>query len=515
MGQIRPQQGFQEKFLSTTADIAIGGSAAGVGKTFAELLDGLRHINNPNFTDTIFRRTTPQIRNSGGLWDESESLYSKLGANSSRSLLTHTFKSGAQIRFSHLEYEKDIYSWQGAQLPSFKMDEMTHFTERQFWYMLSRNRSTCGIKPYFRGTCNPDPDSFVADLGEWWIDQDTGVLIPERDGKIRYLFRNGGNLIWGDRFEDVAEEAGNELKESLEKASGLVKPEHLIKSVTFIGGSIYDNKELLKVNPQYLGNLLAQDEDQKQILLHGNWKVRVSGDEIYNREKFSQIVRNTEVGSTKLDDDGNEIDYNPYKKERFITTDIALQGADLFVLFVWEGFKIIDAGWMPKSDGAEVLSFIIEFAERHSVKPENVAYDADGVGGYLGGFLYGAIAFHNGASVKENYANLKTMCYYKSGERVNRNNYYILPEIANKRVEFRENKKLIDVLLGEQRAIKKYKSGFDGKLQIIPKKGPHTQDKPTMLGILGYSPDFIDTFMMREVFEIVLPIKTKKLKGLM
>ena len=31
---IRPQEGYQMKFLSSEADIVIGGGAAGVGKTF-------------------------------------------------------------------------------------------------------------------------------------------------------------------------------------------------------------------------------------------------------------------------------------------------------------------------------------------------------------------------------------------------------------------------------------------------------------------------------------------------
>jgi hypothetical protein len=30
--------------------------------------------------------------------------------------------------------------------------------------MTSRNRSTCGVRPYIRATCNPDADSWVADF---------------------------------------------------------------------------------------------------------------------------------------------------------------------------------------------------------------------------------------------------------------------------------------------------------------------------------------------------------------
>jgi hypothetical protein len=69
--RIGPQEGPQTLFLSSAADIAIYGGAAGGGKTFAELLEPLRHVGNKDFGAVIFRRTTPQITNEGALWDES------------------------------------------------------------------------------------------------------------------------------------------------------------------------------------------------------------------------------------------------------------------------------------------------------------------------------------------------------------------------------------------------------------------------------------------------------------
>jgi len=44
------------------------------------------------------------------------------------------------------------------------LDELTHFSAHQFFYMVSRNRPTCGARPYIRATCNPDADSWVADF---------------------------------------------------------------------------------------------------------------------------------------------------------------------------------------------------------------------------------------------------------------------------------------------------------------------------------------------------------------
>src|SRR3954471_14811538 len=115
---IPPPAGPQTTFLSSPADIAIYGGAAGGGKTWALLMEPLRHVSNPAFGAVFFRRNLTQVRNEGGLWDESEKLYPHLSA-SPRSApdLSWTFPSGAGVSFAHLEHEKTIYNWQGSQIP--------------------------------------------------------------------------------------------------------------------------------------------------------------------------------------------------------------------------------------------------------------------------------------------------------------------------------------------------------------------------------------------------------------
>jgi hypothetical protein len=44
------------------------------------LVDALRHVENKDFGGVIFRRTSPQITNEGGLWDESARIYPFAGA---------------------------------------------------------------------------------------------------------------------------------------------------------------------------------------------------------------------------------------------------------------------------------------------------------------------------------------------------------------------------------------------------------------------------------------------------
>ena len=176
------QPGPQEEFLKCSADIAIFGGAAGGGKTAAHILDFLRHYNNPEARGIFFRRTMPEILKAGAVWDNTFEFYAPL--NGVPTGTTWRFPSGSKLEFSHLEHEKTIYNYQGAEIPVIYFDELTHFSEKMFWYLQSRNRSTSGIKAYTRATTNPKADSWVAKLVEWWIDGD-GFAIPDRSGEIR------------------------------------------------------------------------------------------------------------------------------------------------------------------------------------------------------------------------------------------------------------------------------------------------------------------------------------------
>lgn len=274
---IRAQKGPQEAFLSSAADIVVYGGAAGGGKSFGLLVEALRHIGNKDFNAVIFRRTTPQIIRPGGLWDESVKLYAPLGTKTNQNEYKHTFPSGAYLRFGHLQYEGTKEEWQGSQIVYMGFDELTHFSRSQFFYMLSRNRSTSGVRPYIRATCNPDPDSFVAELIAWWIDQKTGFPIPDRSGVIRWFYQLDDHMYWYPSREE-GEAAHPELAK-------IAPP----KSFTFIAASIHDNKILLAKDPGYLANLLAQTRVDRERLLGGNWKIRAEAGKVFNRAWFKMV----------------------------------------------------------------------------------------------------------------------------------------------------------------------------------------------------------------------------------
>ena len=234
------------------------------------LLSALRYKNVPGFGCTIFRKNYNQIFSQGGLWEESTKIYQGIkGAHPQYSTGQWRFcdKDGRKIssvKFAHIERDEDLAKWQGSQICEIGFDELTHFTEKMFFYMLSRNRSSCGVSPFVRATCNPDADSWVAKFIEWWIDQETGYPIPERSGKIRWFIRRDEILHWANTKEELW------AKFNLTTEEERAEP----RSVTFIMSRLQDNKELLKVNPQYLANLKALSKIERERLLHGNREIR-------------------------------------------------------------------------------------------------------------------------------------------------------------------------------------------------------------------------------------------------
>jgi len=446
---------------------------------------------------TIFRRTMPQIKNPGGLWDTSQKLYQYCGGAPRESKSDWVFPKGVRMQFSHIEYEKNKLDWQGSQIPFIGFDEVTHFTETMFFYMVSRNRSDCGVRPYIRATCNPDPDSWVARFIEWYIDQETGFPIPERAGKLRYFTRDGENIIWGNSAREVIDKCPHIFSNPELIASG-VKTEDLIKSFTFIPGSIYENALFIQQDPAYLGNLLSLPEEERMQLLEGNWKIRTDGLGLFDFHCINSIFTAYP-----------EAEANPL---RCITCDAARFGRDLCVINVWNGWEIIHTVIYKKSDVHDIVGKIEELRRKFNVMKHNVIVDQDGVGGgtvKLGqyrGFGGGSPAIKDpGTRIKENYYNLKTQCYYRIAERVN--NGEIRYNVDNQTVEIFDDSKIggvfstkiklgsavhdvRDLIKKDLLAIKRWKTDIDGKKQINPKE--------EQKNILQRSPDFADTLMMRE-----------------
>lgn len=262
----------QEMFLSSPADIVIYGGAAGGAKTTSLLWSQARWCKNPKvkgFKGVIFRRTYPMIFNPGSLWDESTKWLPHFGGKAVRGDARWDFAKDCTMVFRHLQHESNVEDWKGAQLAEIGFDELTNFSERMFFYFLSRARSTCGVTPSIRATTNPEPGSWVRKLIAWWLDPKTGFAIEERCGVIRWFIRNGNNMVWGDSKEELLP---------------LCDPGQTPKSFTFINSKVHDNVAMMKDDPSYLGNLHALPLYERELLLNGNWNVRRQGGMRFKRE---------------------------------------------------------------------------------------------------------------------------------------------------------------------------------------------------------------------------------------
>ena len=173
------------------------------------------------------------------------------------------------------------------------------------------------------------------------------------------------------------------------------------------------------------------------------------------------------------------------KGVKYITADIALHGSDKFRILVWEGWNVIKHISIDKCEAPEVEKLLKETATKYNVMRSNITYDADGLGTFLRGYLKGAKPFNNGLSPigKNNYKNLKSQCGYEFAKRCNNEGIAISDPGLNK-----------EEVLKELECLQSWALDNEGKLQIMP--------KAKVKEIIGHSPDLLDAFIMRMVFEL-------------
>ncbi len=312
---IRPQKGKQELAMKTKADVLIYGGAAGSGKSRLLLMKPLEHMDDPNFTGVFFRKTVKNLEGAGGLWPEGWKLYQQFGVHKRDQAKEYIFPSGMKVAMTYLARDEDAEeNHQGLQYSFVGFDELTHFSQFQFLYLIGRLRSDSDADSFCMASCNPDPDSWVLNWVDWYLNED-GDPLEERCGQIRYF------VIKDEmpRFADTAEELAEQYPEIcyVEDNDGeqiYVPP----MTFCFINGTIFDNPALIKANPSYLSKLKGQSEVNRRRLLDGNWYARPEGANYFKRDwlpeiKESDIPRGcTEVrGWDKAGTEPNDNNRNP------------------------------------------------------------------------------------------------------------------------------------------------------------------------------------------------------------
>lgn len=233
----------------------------------------------------------------------------------------------------------------------------------------------------------------------------------------------------------------------------------------FIQSLVDDNQFISK---HYKTQLETLDELSKQRLLFGNWEYDASND---NLIQYDAII--------------NLFDQKGLKGQNFISCDIARFGDDKTIIIVWEGLHIKKMVKLLKSAINEVVVEVKRLQQAYSVPLNNIIVDEDGVGGGAKDYLRCKGFVNNSRPLKkENYTNLKTQCYYKLADLINKGQIGITcPDIVDK-----------NAIIEELEQVKTKDADKDNKLQIIP--------KDTVKDMIGRSPDYSDAMAMRMYYEI-------------
>ena len=216
----------QKLFIDAAESEVLFGGAAGGGKSFGQVVDALLFaLRYPGSKQLILRRTFAELDKS--LIRTSLSLYPKSIFSFNSSTHTGKFKNGSCIDFGYCATENDVYQYQSAEYDCIRFDELTHFTEAQYIYLISRVRGANSFPKQIKSSTNP------GGIGHGWVKArfvDTGVA------NERFIGEDGMTRI-------------------------------------FIPSLLDDNAFLMKGDPDYKRRLLALPEREKKALLYGDWNI--------------------------------------------------------------------------------------------------------------------------------------------------------------------------------------------------------------------------------------------------
>ena len=447
--------------------------------TFISLFQALTYINNPDVNMYGFRKYEDDI--SRGIWKSSKMVFKGLGI-AKPSYFEWEFPSGASMKMEHLQDEKKISDrFRGVEMAYIDIEELPEHTKENLdvlFTLLSSNRSTAGVTPRCVCTCNPvGKSNKLRHFLDWYIDEATDTIIPERDGAIRYFYPYGkkiNEIAWGNTPEEVYNNINVKSKiDKLCESTG-EKYTDFITSLCFIEGNYEDNKILKASDPKYMNRISARGGESTSNDIEGVWRDIDDGDSLLTAEDMEEFFGNTE------------------QSDGFMraSCDVALT-TDFMVLYAFNGHHIVDIeAWMGTPTD-EVVDFVKKFLNKNGVRNENFTYDYNGLGIWLADNIKGAIPFNNksASSDPRMWNNLKSECAERFVQAIKKKEFSIREELLDRIYTDKKGIKFSvrDRLMAERRAVKR-KENDGGRFEII--------QKPQMRLEVGHSPDFIEAFFM-------------------
>ncbi|MBQ7284248.1 MAG: phage terminase large subunit, partial [Oscillospiraceae bacterium] len=231
----------QKMFCKSTAFETLFGGAAGGGKSFVQLMDAFIYaIKYTGSKQLILRRTFPELEKS--LVRVSLELYPKDVYSYNASKHIGVFANGSIIDFGYCDNENDVYKYQSAEYDVIRFDELTHFTEYMYTYLISRVRGANSFPKYVKSSTNP------GGVGHSWV-------------KARFIDAAAPMEEWETQDKTIR---------------------------VFIPASVFENKPLMEKDPQYINRLMSLSEKDRKALLYGEW-------DIFEGQYFSEFRREIHV----------------------------------------------------------------------------------------------------------------------------------------------------------------------------------------------------------------------------
>ncbi|MBO7170946.1 MAG: terminase family protein, partial [Clostridia bacterium] len=215
----------QLAFLRADATEVLFGGAAGGGKSYGQLVDAMRYaLRYPGSKQLVLRRTYAELEKSLirvylGLFPREIYSYNATGH-------VGRFKNGSLLDFGYCAGENDVFQYQSAEYDVIRFDELTHFTEFQYLYLMSRLRGANGFPKQIKSATNP------GGVGHAWV-------------KGRFIDPAPPQTVFGD---------GKTTR-------------------IFLPSKIDDNPYLTAGDPAYKTRLLSLPENQRKALLYGDWNI--------------------------------------------------------------------------------------------------------------------------------------------------------------------------------------------------------------------------------------------------
>lgn len=231
----------QKLFIDAKESEVLFGGAAGGGKSYGQVVDALLFaLLYPGSKQLILRRTFAELEKS--LIRAALALYPREVYTFNSSTHTGRFKNGSVIDFGYCATENDVYQYQSAEYDVIRFDELTHFTEAQYVYLISRVRGANSYPKQIKSSTNP------GGIGHAWVKE---RFIDNAEPGVAFVGEDGMDRI-------------------------------------FIPSLLDDNRFLVRGDPNYKKRLLALPEREKRALLYGDWN-------IFDGQYFSEFRRDKHV----------------------------------------------------------------------------------------------------------------------------------------------------------------------------------------------------------------------------